>query len=87
MTLEGDIRLDKVLLSYVNFLAFVGSRMQAWAYRRDERAREAHRYEHRREKSTFSAVWSTTVARAPSTILSRIATRPIRKTETRAGPV
>lgn len=38
--LDGDINLDKMLLSYVNSLAFVGWWAFAWAYSRDERARE-----------------------------------------------
>lgn len=57
-----DINLDKMLLSYVNSLAFVGSWACAWAYSRDEGAREARGHEHRREKSAFSPVRSATAA-------------------------
>lgn len=50
--LDRDINLDKMLLSYVNSLAFVGWWAFAWAYSRDERARETTRA-HAREKSNL----------------------------------
>lgn len=50
--LDGDINLDKMLLSYVNSLAFVEWWAFAWAYSRDERARETTRA-HAREKSNL----------------------------------